>query len=84
MSSDCDHLVQERKEVLLGEALMGSRPPKCERRCNRCRGHCEAVQVPATTVHDEQIGTCRSSVDERSNYKPLKWKCKCRKMIFNP
>ncbi|KAG6489202.1 hypothetical protein ZIOFF_050462 [Zingiber officinale] len=64
--------------VLLGGALMGSRPPSCEMRSNRCRSHCEAVQVPATTVDDQ------SSVDKRSNYKPMKWKCKCGNRMFNP
>lgn len=34
---------QEEKAMLRGQ--IGSRPPRCERRCSTC-GHCEAIQVP--------------------------------------
>ncbi|KAA0036385.1 hypothetical protein IC582_018264 [Cucumis melo] len=76
----------EDKMVLRGQ--IGSRPPKCERRCSWC-GHCEAIQVPA---NPQKSGTKNSSTmkniayarDEASNYKPMSWKCKCGSLIFNP
>jgi len=34
-----------RGEMRVRRALIGSRPPRCERVCMSC-GHCEAVQVP--------------------------------------
>ncbi|PKU86097.1 EPIDERMAL PATTERNING FACTOR-like protein 2 [Dendrobium catenatum] len=52
--------------------MIGSRPPRCKGICLNC-GPCEAVQVPATPQGDES-----------SNYKPMNWKCKCGKFIFNP
>nr|GEU75956.1 pumilio homolog 1-like [Tanacetum cinerariifolium] len=37
--------VEDEKTILRGQ--IGSRPPRCERRCGSC-GHCEAIQVPTT------------------------------------
>lgn len=82
------------------ESDIGSRPPKCELRCNSC-GHCEAVQVPITTPitkghiikrrqHSHSAAATYSSSiayargDGTSNYKPMSWKCKCGDIIFNP
>ncbi|KAJ4714653.1 EPIDERMAL PATTERNING FACTOR-like protein 2 [Melia azedarach] len=71
-------------------ARIGSSPPKCERRCSKC-GHCEAVQVP--TNPQVQNGKQNSSTifgvayargDDSTNYKPMSWKCKCGKFIFDP
>ncbi|XP_030455844.1 EPIDERMAL PATTERNING FACTOR-like protein 2 [Syzygium oleosum] len=68
---------------------IGSAPPRCERKCSSC-GHCEAIQVPANP-QDESGNTSTvftvdyySRGDESSNYKPMSWKCKCGKFIFNP
>ncbi|XP_057972918.1 EPIDERMAL PATTERNING FACTOR-like protein 2 [Malania oleifera] len=37
---------EEEKVVVVGRAVIGSRPPSCDRiRCSSC-GHCEAIQVP--------------------------------------
>nr|XP_017218477.1 PREDICTED: EPIDERMAL PATTERNING FACTOR-like protein 2 [Daucus carota subsp. sativus] len=79
---------QEDKSILSGQ--IGSRPPRCERRCGSC-GHCEAIQVPtnpqikagnknSTTVY--KIAYSRG--EDNSNYKPMSWKCKCGNFIFNP
>ncbi|WOH10222.1 hypothetical protein DCAR_0729687 [Daucus carota subsp. sativus] len=76
------------KSILSGQ--IGSRPPRCERRCGSC-GHCEAIQVPtnpqikagnknSTTVY--KIAYSRG--EDNSNYKPMSWKCKCGNFIFNP
>ncbi|GLT46852.1 hypothetical protein SLA2020_205820 [Shorea laevis] len=80
--------VNEDKVVLRGR--IGSRPPRCERRCSSC-DHCEAIQVPTNPqVHNENINFSHFSnaAYERgegySNYKPLSWKCKCGNLIFNP
>nr|DAD48263.1 TPA_asm: hypothetical protein HUJ06_018200 [Nelumbo nucifera] len=73
-------------------AQIGSRPPRCERRCSSC-GHCEAVQVPvapqyrsSTSRHSSKDYTIAASSrrEDSSNYKPMSWKCKCGDMIFNP
>ncbi|CAL9210349.1 unnamed protein product [Musa hybrid cultivar] len=75
------------EEKLMVRALIGSRPPICERRC-MTRGHCEAVQVPVIPQERNPtrrfwgIATLRG--DYSSNYKPLSWKCKCGNRIFNP
>ncbi|KAK1351668.1 Epidermal patterning factor-like protein [Heracleum sosnowskyi] len=79
---------QDAKSILSGQ--IGSRPPRCERRCGSC-GHCEAIQVPtnpqikggnknSTTVF--KIAYSRG--EDNSNYKPMSWKCKCGNFIFNP
>ncbi|XP_076903863.1 EPIDERMAL PATTERNING FACTOR-like protein 2 [Bidens hawaiensis] len=71
------------KTILRGQ--IGSRPPRCERRCGSC-GHCEAIQVPTTpqtkTVKNPTLEYARG--DYSSNYKPMSWKCKCGSLIFNP
>ncbi|XP_064963821.1 EPIDERMAL PATTERNING FACTOR-like protein 2 [Musa acuminata AAA Group] len=69
-------------------ALVGSRPPICERRCITC-GHCEAVQVPVIPQEKKSrsrqfLGTATVRGDYSSNYKPLSWKCKCGDLIFDP
>ncbi|CAO1948845.1 unnamed protein product [Urochloa humidicola] len=79
-------------------ALIGSRPPRCERVCMSC-GHCEAVQVPivpqdrrlqkrATTATTNAITISAAMftyrVDGITNYKPLSWKCRCGGTILDP
>ncbi|TVU40977.1 hypothetical protein EJB05_14473 [Eragrostis curvula] len=81
-----------------GRALIGSRPPRCERVCMSC-GHCEAVQVPIVPqvehhkrAHQEQVlgadavGAAMFSyrVNGITNYKPLSWKCRCGGAILDP
>jgi hypothetical protein len=74
---------------MMAEALIGSRPPRCEGRCAPC-GRCEAVQVPVAphvVVRGDGVAgrAARLSrdagdnrVDESStNYKPLNWRCRC-------
>ncbi|KAG0477175.1 hypothetical protein HPP92_014016 [Vanilla planifolia] len=77
----------EGKDVLTASAMVGSRPPRCARMCLKC-AHCEAVQVPAIP---QQIGAAAHTSmnidargDDKSNYKPMKWKCKCGNFLFNP
>nr|XP_017251985.1 PREDICTED: EPIDERMAL PATTERNING FACTOR-like protein 2 [Daucus carota subsp. sativus] len=72
---------QEADEVSTSEAaggvgvkeVIGSRPPRCEQRCNGC-SPCEAIQVP--TNHHVGI--------QFTNYEPEGWKCKCGKSFFTP
>ncbi|KAI3768224.1 hypothetical protein L2E82_18730 [Cichorium intybus] len=76
--------VEDEKTILRGQ--IGSRPPRCERRCGSC-GHCEAIQVPTnpqvkTATTGATIAYARG--DYSSNYKPMSWKCKCGSFIFNP
>ncbi|KAF8406162.1 hypothetical protein HHK36_008242 [Tetracentron sinense] len=78
------------EEKTIMRAQIGSRPPRCERRCSSC-GHCEAVQVPAVPQvkngirHSSIVSTLTySRGEDNSNYKPMSWKCKCGDMIFNP
>ncbi|KAK9066969.1 hypothetical protein SSX86_014293 [Deinandra increscens subsp. villosa] len=79
--------VEVEKMILRGQ--IGSRPPRCERRCGSC-GHCEAIQVPTTPqiktdlngVKNPKLEYARG--DYSSNYKPMSWKCKCGSFIFNP
>ncbi|KAK9285114.1 hypothetical protein L1049_024299 [Liquidambar formosana] len=82
--------VSEEKAIV--RAQIGSRPPRCERRCYSC-GHCEAIQVPANPQAKAKSGSSNSSAvpniayargDDNSNYKPMSWKCKCGNFIFNP
>ncbi|XP_076926263.1 EPIDERMAL PATTERNING FACTOR-like protein 2 [Bidens hawaiensis] len=83
--------VEVEKTFLRGQ--IGSRPPRCERRCGSC-GHCEAIQVPTTPqskaaingVKDPTVGATNaySRGDYSSNYKPMSWKCKCGSFIFDP
>ncbi|KAJ9562380.1 hypothetical protein OSB04_007540 [Centaurea solstitialis] len=93
MVKQATHSQVEEKMILRGQ--IGSRPPRCERRCGSC-GHCEAIQVPTTPQtknhHEVKITpTTKGSVtiayargDYSSNYKPMSWKCKCGSFIFNP
>ncbi|XP_022752672.1 EPIDERMAL PATTERNING FACTOR-like protein 2 [Durio zibethinus] len=79
----------EEEKTLVMRSLLGSRPPRCERRCSSCP-HCEAIQVPVTTQSQNPqfsaavFSTAYSRGDDISNYKPLSWKCKCGNQIFNP
>ncbi|KAJ4791070.1 Epidermal patterning factor-like protein [Rhynchospora pubera] len=77
----------KEEERMVGVALIGSRPPRCEGRCISC-GHCEAVQVPIapqSKLRKVFHGEILSRGDESStNYKPLNWKCKCGDVIINP
>ncbi|KAK1554451.1 hypothetical protein Q3G72_012352 [Acer saccharum] len=79
---------EEDEKMVVMMSMIGSRPPKCERRCNSC-GHCEAVQVPVTTQaqgrrrsHFSQVDHSRG--DDITNYKPMSWKCKCGNRFFDP
>ncbi|WOL07842.1 hypothetical protein Cni_G16591 [Canna indica] len=78
------------EEKVMVRALIGSRPPRCERRCSKC-GHCEAVQVPVIPQWEKKRGSkqlffemANLRGDYTSNYKPLSWKCKCGDVFFNP
>ncbi|XP_022772260.1 EPIDERMAL PATTERNING FACTOR-like protein 2 [Durio zibethinus] len=79
----------EEEKTLVMRSLIGSRPPRCERRCSSCP-RCEAIQVPVTTqVPARQYSAAILSIsysrgDDVSNYKPMCWKCKCGNRIFNP
>ncbi|KAK6245861.1 hypothetical protein QQP08_022760 [Theobroma cacao] len=82
----------EEEKALVMRSLIGSRPPRCERRCSSCP-HCEAIQVPVTTQSENRrtrqfsaaiFSIAYSRGDDISNYKPMSWKCKCGNMIFNP
>ncbi|CAL0311608.1 unnamed protein product [Lupinus luteus] len=82
-------IVHDDKVVV--RARIGSRPPKCEKRCRSC-GPCEAIQVPTNPqAHNEKINVNPSTVSVTAyekggnvNYKPMSWKCKCGNLIFNP
>lgn len=79
----------EGNELLNGQ--IGSRPPRCERRCSSCR-QCEAIQVPTNPqikAGSNSNSPSMSSIDhargdDSSNYKPMTWMCKCGDSIFNP
>ncbi|KAJ9177430.1 hypothetical protein P3X46_012652 [Hevea brasiliensis] len=80
----------ENEEKMIMRSQIGSRPPRCERRCSNC-GRCEAIQVPTNPqVNHGNINypTVSNIVyargDDWSNYKPMSWKCKCGDLIFNP
>ncbi|KAL8154063.1 hypothetical protein V2J09_011823 [Rumex salicifolius] len=75
-----------RVEGFKERALIGSRPPKCERRCSSCV-HCIAIEVPIVPQKRrliKPIETLNSRGDNLSNYKPVSWKCKCGNLIFTP
>lgn len=81
---------QETEEKVIARAMIGSRPPRCQRRCAAC-GHCEAVQVPAVPQEGNRAYRRRrrfagveSRGDDTTNYKPVSWKCKCGDIIVNP
>ncbi|XBJ01554.1 hypothetical protein VPH35_021184 [Triticum aestivum] len=79
--------------------LIGSRPPRCESVCMSC-GHCKAVQVPIVPQdHKQRAGRehhdAASDIDAAmlaaykgnggiSDYKPLRWKCRCGSIILDP
>ncbi|KAG5018828.1 hypothetical protein AAZX31_06G085200 [Glycine max] len=82
--------------IMVAKPRIGSRPPKCEKRCSSC-GHCEAVQVPVvpqifqthrrrhySSERATKAVTYSSRGDDLSNYKPMSWKCKCGDYLFNP
>ncbi|XVF36492.1 hypothetical protein REPUB_Repub19eG0063100 [Reevesia pubescens] len=82
----------EEEKTLVMRSLIGSRPPRCERRCSSCP-HCEAIQVPVTTQSQNRrtrqfsaaiFSIAYSRGEDISNYKPMSWKCKCGNLIFNP
>ncbi|XP_022765946.1 EPIDERMAL PATTERNING FACTOR-like protein 2 [Durio zibethinus] len=84
--------IEEEKKTMVMTSLIGSRPPRCERRCGSCP-HCEAIQVPITTQsHNRRTRQFSAAIftipysrgDDISNYKPISWKCKCGNLIFNP
>ncbi|XP_062163076.1 EPIDERMAL PATTERNING FACTOR-like protein 2 [Alnus glutinosa] len=81
--------IEEKKVGRMVRTQIGSRPPRCERRCGSC-GHCEAVQVPvAAQAKIERRSHFSAAIaysrgDGISNYKPMCWKCKCGDFIFNP
>ncbi|KAL2322887.1 hypothetical protein Fmac_027266 [Flemingia macrophylla] len=86
--SDFHQTVSEDKTML--RPRIGSRPPRCERRCMSC-GHCEAIQVPTNPqVQNRKKNSSKFSTiayarfGGNSNYKPMSWKCKCGNLIFNP
>ncbi|KAL7154870.1 hypothetical protein ABFS83_03G032800 [Erythranthe nasuta] len=62
----------DRRKIIMRSQLIGSRPP-------RCGGSCEAVQIP---IMKYEIAYSRG--DHISNYKPICWKCKCGRFIFDP
>ncbi|KAK4782446.1 hypothetical protein SAY86_016548 [Trapa natans] len=80
--------------------LIGSSPPRCERRCSNSCGRCQAVQVPVTPQQQQRPRSTsrlfRAAAAPRiaysrgrdggdgSNYKPMAWKCKCGNLLFNP
>ncbi|KAL2340075.1 hypothetical protein Fmac_008015 [Flemingia macrophylla] len=79
--------------TVVAKPQIGSRPPRCEKRCSTC-GHCEAVQVPVspqTQSHIRHYSSVKASrvvtssrSDDLSNYKPMSWKCKCGDYLLNP
>ncbi|XP_073290907.1 EPIDERMAL PATTERNING FACTOR-like protein 2 [Primulina huaijiensis] len=88
--ADNSETVNEEKAIL--RAQIGSRPPRCERRCVSC-AHCDAIQVPTNPQTSNGIKNASAAVfaaaayvrgDDTSNYKPMSWKCKCGSLIFNP
>ncbi|KAE9606835.1 hypothetical protein Lalb_Chr09g0323781 [Lupinus albus] len=71
---------------------IGSRPPKCEKRCRSC-GPCEAIQVPTNNlqaqngkinINPSMVPIAAYERGDNVNYKPMSWKCKCGNLIFNP
>ncbi|CAN6213036.1 unnamed protein product [Urochloa humidicola] len=89
---------EQAEAAIRGEgrrALIGSRPPRCERVCMSC-GHCEAVQVPivpqdcrlqkraTATTNAISAALFTYRVDGITNYKPLSWKCRCGGTILDP
>ncbi|KAL3346305.1 hypothetical protein AABB24_024970 [Solanum stoloniferum] len=93
-----DNQIESEKRAML-RSQIGSRPPRCEKRCGTC-GHCEAIQVPTNpqitngnknhTINSNNNNKKASNNiayardSDNSNYKPMSWKCKCGNLIFNP
>jgi len=86
--------MKKPEPMMVAKPQIGSRPPKCERRCSTCE-HCEAVQVPVSPqiqTHRSHYSSVRATIvvsyssrgDDLSNYKPMSWKCKCGDYLFNP
>ncbi|GMI82739.1 hypothetical protein HRI_001943200 [Hibiscus trionum] len=84
--------IEEEEKPFMMRSLIGSRPPRCERRCSSCP-NCEAIQVPVTTLSKSRrtlqfsaafFSISYSRGDDISNYKPMSWKCKCGDLIYNP
>lgn len=82
------------REMLYEEKTrLGSTPPSCYNKCNRCHP-CKAVQVPTLpSLHrveppraSQQPSYVSSYEDNNrySNYKPLGWKCRCGGHYYNP
>ncbi|CAI9780917.1 unnamed protein product [Fraxinus pennsylvanica] len=71
------------------QARLGSMPPSCHNKCNRCHP-CMAVQVPPLpsgnrVLPSQTEATPSSDGNNRySNYKPLGWKCRCHGHFYNP
>ncbi|KAL5074062.1 hypothetical protein RYX36_013046 [Vicia faba] len=85
--------VEEHESIIVEKIHIGSRPPKCEKRCkskSKSCVYCEAVQVPivpskAQNHRSHYYSSAYSSRgDGLSNYKPISWKCKCGDNFFNP
>ncbi|TYH72165.1 hypothetical protein ES332_D05G235700v1 [Gossypium tomentosum] len=83
---------EEEDKPFMMRSLIGSRPPRCERKCSSWP-NCEAIQVPVTTLfknrRDRHFSAALFSIsfsrgDDISNYKPMSWKCKCGNLICNP
>lgn len=72
-------------DVLVTRKMIGSRPPRCERKCRNC-GHCKAVQVPIAPFlkRSHKLYAANSRGDDLANYKPMCWKCQCGDSLFNP
>lgn len=90
-----DGQIESEKRAMFMRSQIGSRPPRCEKRCGSC-GHCEAIQVPTNpqitygnknhTINDNKVSNSIAYArdSDNSNYKPMSWKCKCGNLIFNP
>ncbi|XP_019444961.1 PREDICTED: EPIDERMAL PATTERNING FACTOR-like protein 2 isoform X2 [Lupinus angustifolius] len=78
-------------DKVMVRARIGSRPPKCEKRCRSC-GPCEAIQVPTNpqtqngkiNVNPSTVSIAAYERGDNVNYKPMSWKCKCGNLLFNP
>ncbi|WOG91535.1 hypothetical protein DCAR_0310784 [Daucus carota subsp. sativus] len=78
------NLMAQENESTVTRKMIGSRPPRCERKCRNC-GHCKAVQVPIAPLRrSHKLYTAFSRGDDLSDYKPMCWKCQCGNSFFNP
>ncbi|KAL8475114.1 hypothetical protein ACS0TY_030771 [Phlomoides rotata] len=87
-SSCSDHKQHSSGVVVVEEkAKLGSTPPSCHNKCKMCQP-CAAVQVatmPSQHRVDPSSDESSSTGGYRySNYKPLKWSCKCNGQFYNP